>query len=116
MTATANRRRGAKFELDVLEYARSLSFDAERLRLAGRLDQGDVAIRDAGIVYVVEAKAAAKYDLSGWVAEAQAEARNYALARGLAPDATWPVVVVKRRMKPISESFVVTTLADLLDP
>lgn len=110
-----NRRRGASFELDVLKWVREQAkLPAERLRLAGKNDEGDLAVTDVDVVYVVEAKAARKFDLSGWVAESQAEAVNYAKARGLGRDAVWPLVVIKRPNRPIGQSFVLTTLEDFL--
>lgn len=110
-----NRRRGAQFEMDVLRYVREKAgLPAERLRLAGKDDEGDVAVQDVGMVYVFEVKNAQKFDLSGWVGEAKREAANYARARGLDPATVMPVVVVKRRGKGTGEAFVVTTLDEFL--
>lgn len=109
-----NRRRGSQFEMDVLRYARETGLEAERLRLAGRNDEGDVAVWDVGCVYLFEVKAAAKFDLSGWMAEAKREALNYAKARNVDPTTVMPAVVIKRRNHGVDKAFVVTELAEFL--
>lgn len=110
----AAKRRGSQFETDVVKYVRSLGFPAERLRLAGRADEGDVAVQDVGTVYLLELKATRALDLSGWVRESEVEAANYAKARGLDPDTVWPLAVWKRTGKPIGQALVITTLDALL--
>lgn len=110
--STAARRKGSLFELDLLRWIRAAGLKAERLRLAGIHDEGDVAVEDVGLTYVVEAKAEQKINLSGYIAEATVEAQNYAKARGLDPGRVMPIVVVKRRNKPISEAYVVCTLQE----
>lgn len=110
-----NRRKGAAFELDVLKWVREVArLRAERLRLAGKLDEGDIAVDDVGLTYVFECKNEQKINLSGYMSEAIYEAHNYANARGLDPRDVMPVVVVKRRGRPVWESYVVTTLAEFL--
>ena len=37
----ANKRMGATFELDIVKWFRGLGFNAERLRLSGKDDEGD---------------------------------------------------------------------------
>lgn len=112
-----NRRRGASFELDVLKWVREVAgLPAERLRLAGVNDEGDLAVQDVGLTYVFEAKAEKQINLAGYITEAEREAANYAKARGLDPANVFPVVVVKRRNRPIGDSYVVTTLSSFLQP
>lgn len=110
----AAKRKGSQYETDVVRRVRELGLPAERLRLAGANDEGDVAVTDVGVVYIFECKAEQKMDLSGYVREAQVEAGNYAKARGLDPDTVYGVAVVKRRNRPIGESYVITTLDDFL--
>jgi len=110
----AAKRRGSQFELDALRHIRSLGFPAERLRLAGKDDEGDLAVDDAGFTYVLEAKAEKRMALAEYVKEAQIEAANYAKARGKDPSTVWGLALIKRPGRPIGESYVVTTLDDLL--
>lgn len=111
---TAARRRGSQWELDVLRYARSLGFSAERLHLAGRNDEGDVAVQDVGVTYLLELKATKQADISGALREAEVEAVNYAKARNLNLEDVWPLVCLKRPGKPVSQAYVITTLEALL--
>lgn len=110
----AAKRRGAAFELALVEYARSKGFPAERLRLAGRNDEGDVAVQDDRFTYVLEAKAERSPDFSAAVREALVEEKNYAKARGLDPADVQGVAVIKRPGKSIGESYVITTLDEFL--
>lgn len=112
--SSANKRRGSQWELDVLRYVRSLGLKAERLHLAGKDDEGDVAVEDTGIVYVFECKNTARLDLAGWVEEARVEASNYAKARGLNRDDVLPVVVIKRRNHGVERAYCVTELSEFL--
>ena len=115
MNPTANKRKGAQFELDLLEYFRQrAAYSAERLRLAGKHDEGDIGLRSPAGFHLVEAKAARSFDLAGWVTEMQAERINYARARRYDFDRVHGLVVVKRPRAKIWESYVVKTLADEL--
>ena len=112
-TRRSHRRRGASFETDVTEYLRDLGLTAERLHLAGRLDEGDVSVASKYGFEVLECKAPGvdgKINLTGWVREAHLEAGHYAAARRLDPLTVNGLVVIKARSKPIREAFVVTTL------
>lgn len=109
----AARRRGADAELDFLKYARdTLHLPAERLRLAGRNDEGDVAINDIGLTYVCEVKNEKTINLSGYVTEALTEATNYATARRLERPNVMAVAIVKRRGRPVKDWYVVTTVGE----
>ena len=109
-----NKRRGAAWELDILKWIRSeTTLPAERLRLTGKKDEGDVAVGpDHTVTYVIEAKDAQRIDLAGWTTEALTEADNYAAARGLDRDNVWPLVVIKRRGKSVEHAYVVTPLGE----
>lgn len=102
--------------MDLLSWFRSIGLPAERLRLAGKLDEGDLAVQDVGLTYVVEAKNEAKLNLTGYVREAQAEADNYAKARKLRRESVMPVVIVKKRNAPISDAFVIVPAAEFFAP
>ena len=43
-----NKRKGSKFEIDVMKWFRSKGYNAERLRLAGSKDEGDLVVYVAG--------------------------------------------------------------------
>jgi Holliday junction resolvase len=111
-----NRRKGSQYELDVLAYVRSLGLPAERLRLSGRFDEGDLVIQDEDLTYICELKNEQKLNLAGWVTEAIVERANYAKKRDINPDDVMPLVVVKRRGRPIADSYVVVPLKEFLAP
>ena len=112
-TSRANRRKGADFEIKITDYLRGLGYRADRLTKRGSKDEGDVAVDLGGKVIVIEAKDEAKHNLSGYVAESQTEARRYAEARGLAESNVIPLVVIKRRMKGVPQSYAVIELDTL---
>jgi len=112
---TRSRRIGSDWELRLTKWVRAVAkLPAERLHLSGRNDEGDIAVTDfdGGLIYLIEAKAEAKINLSGYMNEVHVERVNYAKARGLDPETVMPVAVVKRRGYPIEKAYVVTTLED----
>lgn len=117
-TPKSHQRRGKSFEVDLVKEIRESGLEAERLALAGSLDEGDVVatLRD-GTRIVLEAKAPGagnKIDLSGWLNEADAERANYIKARGLDPEKVKRAVVIKARGKGIKDAYVVQRLSDIL--
>jgi len=107
--SAANKRKGSLFETSILKWLRSKGVNAERLRLAGKDDEGDIVAIVAGQPYIFELKATVKMDLPQFWREATAEAANYAKARGL--DAVPPAyVIVKRRMAGLEQSWVIQDL------
>lgn len=104
-----NKRKGAAFEIAVMKFLRTKDFIVERLRLAGKDDEGDLVCMVAGRPYIFELKAVKKLDLPSFWDQAVVEAYNYAQARGL--EVTPPAyVIVKRRMGSIEQSWVIQTL------
>lgn len=112
-TSRANKRKGAEFEQAVVEWFRSVGYTASRLARRGKLDEGDVAVDLGDYVILIEAKNAKTISLSQWLEESQTEASNYAEARGMDQSRVIPLVVVKRRMKGVSESYAVVKLETL---
>jgi hypothetical protein len=107
--SAANKRKGSLFETSILKWLRSKGVSAERLRLAGKDDEGDIVAIVAGQPYVFELKATVKMDLPQFWREATLEAANYAKARGL--DEVPPAyVIVKRRMAGLEQSWVIQDL------
>lgn len=113
---TKNRRAGAKFEADLVSYIRSRGLEADRLRLSGTADEGDIVIRDSvGVVAVCEAKAGTNLRVRHWWDnEAIPEARNYAARRSLLePPAA--ALLMKSHNKSIGKALVTVSLDHYLD-
>jgi len=111
--STYGKRKGSAFETGILKWLRSKGVNAERLRLAGKDDEGDIVCMVAGQPYVFELKATVKMDLPQFWREATVEAANYAKARGL--DAVPPAyVIIKRRMAGLEQAWVVQDLQQWL--
>jgi hypothetical protein len=104
-----NKAKGAKFETDVMKWLRSLGHTAERLRLAGTKDEGDLVCIIAGQTYILELKNRKTLSLPTFWDEATTEAENYAKARGLASSPP-AFVVVKRRNAGIEKAWVIQDL------
>lgn len=105
----AAKRKGAGFETAVLKWLRDKGFTAERLRLAGKQDEGDIVCFVSGAPYVLELKATARMELPQFWREATTEAANYAKARGISPVPP-AYVIVKRRQASIDQAWVIQTL------
>ena len=107
--STYGKRKGSAFETGILKWLRGKGVAAERLRLAGKDDEGDIVCMVAGRPYIFELKATVKMDLPQFWREATTEAFNYAKARGLetVPPA---YVIVKRRMAGLDQSWVIQDL------
>lgn len=105
-----NKRKGSKFEIDVMKWLRKKGYTAERLRLAGSKDEGDLVVYVAGVPYLFECKATKKLDLPQFWRELQTEVLNYAEARELNVN---PIgyVVVKKRNGSIDDAWVIQTLS-----
>jgi len=105
-----NKFKGAAFEIDVMKWFRDLGVLAERLRLAGKDDEGDLVCVISGKTYILELKNITKLRLPEFWREAQVEALNYAKARGLG-EVPLSYVVVKRRNASIDQAWVIQDLA-----
>jgi hypothetical protein len=101
--------RGSAWERASLKHARDeKGLDAERLRLTGKEDEGDIVIRIGEQRFIQENKAVARLNLSGWVDEAEVEAKNFAAHRpNINPDNVFGAVVLKRRNHGVGKAFVV---------
>lgn len=104
-----NKAKGAAFEIDVMKWFRSLGLLAERLRLAGKDDEGDIVVVIAGKTYVLELKNTVKLSLPEFWRQAQVEALNYAKARGIG-EVPPAYVIVKRRNAGIEKAWVIQDL------
>jgi len=108
-----NKAKGAAFEIDVMKWFRSLGVLAERLRLAGKDDEGDLVCVVSGSTYILELKNTARLDLPEFWRQAEVEALNYAKARGIG-EVPLHYVVVKRRNAGINKAWVVQDLEQWL--
>ena len=108
-----NKAKGAAFEIDVMKWLRSFKVVVDRLRLAGKDDEGDLVCVIAGQSYILELKNTARLDLPEFWRQAQVEALNYAKARGIG-EVPPAYVIVKRRNAGIEKSWVVCDLEQWL--
>jgi len=112
----SNKRRGAAFEIDLVDWFLQQGLNAQRLPRSGRNDVGDAFVPGVNGVYVIEAKAPrrdGRIDLSGWIREAELEAENYRVQKRLTVAPT-PLVIIKASNKGIGEAYVVQRLSDVL--
>jgi Holliday junction resolvase len=112
----SNKRRGANFEIELVDWLMTQGLNAQRLPRAGRNDVGDAFVPGVNGSYVIEAKAPrrdGRIDLSGWLREAQIEAENYKEQKKLAATPT-PLVIIKASNKGIGDAYVVQRLSDVL--
>jgi Holliday junction resolvase len=108
-----NKAKGAAFEIDVMKWFRSMGQIADRLRLAGKDDEGDLVCVISGKTYILELKNTAKLTLPEFWRQAEVEALNYAKARGIG-EVPLHYVVVKRRNAGIDKAWVVQDLTQWL--
>ena len=109
-----NKTKGAAFEIAVVKLFRKLGHLAERLRLAGKDDEGDIVATIAGKLYIFELKNVQKLDLPKFWKEAEVESNNYAKARGMKENPP-AYVIVKRRNAPIEKAWVICPLDQWLE-
>ena len=93
--------RGTRYESALVTYFRDRGFArAERRALSGTQDKGDlIGISDH---WTFEAKDHQTIDLAGFLDQAKTEALNAGTPNAAA--------IIKRRRKPVAESYVVMTL------
>lgn len=114
-TGAANKRKGAAYEIALVDHFREAKFDTERLRLSGKEDEGDIVVRAGGRRVIVEAKSGTNVRPRHWFdEEAVPEARNYSKRRDLTEDAM-PVLSMKSHNKAIGKSLVVITLDEFTE-
>jgi hypothetical protein len=113
--AKANKRKGAGFEIDLENFFRSKFLQIMRLVRRGKDDEGDEVIRVHDLAVVIEAKNEKSIDLSGYMREATSEALRWEAKHVHEPmpaDLVIGAAVVKRRMNPVSKSYVVMEADD----
>ncbi|QDP44241.1 holliday junction resolvase [Streptomyces phage Celia] len=113
-----NKRKGADWEIDLMNGLREVGEDAERLRLSGKDDEGDLVVRSAealNVPYLVIEAKNAKFEPGVFVGEMETEVANFAKHRGLSADDVDGIVIVKRRGKNWRKAFVLTTVERYFD-
>ena len=110
---TYNRRKGAAFEIAAMKWFRKMGVLAERLRLSGKEDEGDLVVIVAGDSYIFELKNTKSLNLKEFWDEAQDEAANYAKHRGI--DKPFSYVLFKRRKAGIHKAWVIQDLTQWLE-
>lgn len=114
--SAANKRKGSALEREAMQEGRDRGHQIERLRLAGREDEGDLALQGGyGLVTIIEAKNRARLSLAEWMDEAVVEAQNWARHRNHMGADPIPAVLHKRRMKGIAEAYLTVRYGDYLD-
>ena len=113
MTVQYNKQKGAAFEIDIMKWFRSLGFKAERLRLAGKEDEGDVVVVVAGSTYLFECKNTQSLQLDEFWRQIEVEAENYAKKREV--DIPFHYVLWKRKRKGINKTWVIQELEQWLE-
>jgi Holliday junction resolvase len=103
-----NKRKGAAFEIDVMKWFRKMGVIAERLRLSGKEDEGDLVVMIGSQSYIFELKNTKTLDLKKFWNEAQVEAENYAKHRSVSKPLSF--VLFKRRNAPIEQAWVIQNL------
>jgi Holliday junction resolvase len=113
VTAKYNKIKGTRFETDVMKWFRKIGIKAERLRLSGNEDEGDLVVIVAGETYIFELKNTKTLNLKEFWDEAQTEATNYAKHRGISKPLSY--VLFKRRNAGIEKTWVIQDLTQWLE-
>ena len=108
-----NKVKGASYEIGVVNWFRELGFKAERLRLAGKEDEGDVVVVVAGQTYLFECKNTARLELDEFWRQIEVEAVNYAKKRKVKVPLHY--VLWKRKHKGVSKTWVIQSLEQWLE-
>jgi hypothetical protein len=113
--ARAAKRKGAQFEVDLELFFREKFVQATRLVRRGKDDEGDILLRVHDLAVIVEAKNEKAIDLAGYMKEATDEAMRWEAKHVHEPmpaDLVLGVAAVKRRLHPISKSYIVMEADD----
>lgn len=108
-----NKIKGKDFEVDIVKWFRKFGFSAERLRLAGKEDEGDVVVIVAGQTYLFECKNTARLELDEFWRQIELEASNYAKARKT--ETPFHYVLWKRKRKGVNKTWVIQSLDQWLE-
>lgn len=112
-----NKANGTRWESDLVKHFREeWGVEADRLRLSGSTDEGDIILRLPDIEgdrkVIVEAKSGVNIRPKEWHREAEKEAANYAAHRKAA-DIPPSIVVMKKHNFATNQAYVLLSLKDL---
>ena len=117
--SSANKRKGTKFETDLLGHIRGWTgmaqngWAVERTAQTGAKDEGDLHIDLGHTVLVLEAKDVKTPEWANWLRQAELEAGNWSEARGNR-GRVFGVVVRKMRQRNTLDAMCVIPLHQLL--
>lgn len=117
--SSANKRKGSKFETDLLNHVRGWvsmaqnGWAVERTAQTGSKDEGDLHVDLGHTVLVLEAKDVKTPEWAEWLKQAEVEAVNWSVARGNR-GRVFGVVVRKRRQRNTLDAMCVLPLHQLL--
>jgi Holliday junction resolvase len=110
----ANKRKGSGWEVELVEYFRDQGLVAERLRLSGTNDEGDLWFFKNKKFIIVEAKNTKGFLPGQWMKEAVLEAQNWLKKRKSSGPAI-PIVIAKRRQHNVGKAFVIIELDTFME-
>lgn len=100
-----SKQKGTRFESELVDYLRDRGFaGCERRALTGTQDRGDIAGIEG---WTIEAKNVISASWADWIDQTEVERRNSGDEFGL--------LVVRRRMKPITQAYAVMRLDQMVD-
>lgn len=115
-----NKAKGSDWERKTRVAIRERGHQADKIALAGQLDESDIMVQimapDGSVErrIVVECKATAKFEYASFVNQAIAERDAYCKARGFDPKDYEAVVFYKRRQKGFWQGYAITTIDEYL--
>lgn len=110
----ANKRKGSGWEVELVDYFRGLDLVAERLRLSGTNDEGDLWFVKDNKFYIVEAKNTKGFNPGVWIKEAVVEAQNW-LTKRKSTKPVIPIVIAKRRQHGVGKAYVIMELDTFME-
>lgn len=110
----ANKRKGSGWEVELVDYFRDRDLVAERLRLTGSADEGDLWFFKDKKFFVVEAKNTKGFLPGQWIKEAVVEAENW-LKKRKSKGPAIPIVIAKRRQHGVGKAYVILELDTFME-
>lgn len=100
----AAQRKGPDYEIQVAKFLSEwFGVDVDRTPSHGNKDQGDIKFRD----WAIECKNQRAMKLSEWMNQTEIERQN--------AHKRWGVLLIKRKMKGVAQSYAVMPLAQLAE-
>lgn len=104
---SASKQKGTKFETEVVNFLRANGFEnVERRALQGTQDLGDIMGVEG---WTIQCKNQNKLLLAEWMDQTECQ-------RELDRENPFGLLVIRRRMKPVSQAYAVLPLGQMIDP